>query len=91
MTIHVVREPAHEPEWPELGIQSADFRPTWDGDLVNVYSIVHPQGTRKETESDFQSKAREMARWIIANANQFGAADQECLAVAPTQLHGMLQ
>jgi len=38
-----------EPNWESFGIRRMDFRPHFDGDLVNVFSAIKPQFTEEMT------------------------------------------
>jgi hypothetical protein len=77
-----VREPKTDPDWDMIGIRSTDFRPHFDGDLVNVWSCIHPAKTRLETEGLLAVCIREMAAWILAHRAEFGRSDRFQLILA---------
>ena len=65
-----------EPTWDEFGIDRCDFRRHWNGDLVNVFSIVGPKATEADTEQFMKECARSLAHWIIEHCDQFGPEDR---------------
>ena len=71
-----IRNPESDPEWDTIGITSTDFRPHWEGDIVNVYSCVYPNQTKSETEQLLITRTREMAAWVLAHQGEFGLGDR---------------
>jgi hypothetical protein len=71
-----VRNPKTDPEWDTIGIRCTDFRPQFDGDLVNVFSCIVPAPTRSEFEQLFVRYTREMASWVLAHKAEFGRGDR---------------
>lgn len=65
-----------EVEWDTFGISRVDFSSSWDGDLVNLYTVVYPQATEAETEELMRSCALQIARWILDNRSRFGSNDR---------------
>lgn len=70
-----------EPIWDEFGIERCDFRRHWNGDLVNLFSVVGPKGSEFDTECFMKGCARSLARWIIDHRDQFGTEDRFQLVV----------
>ncbi|GAA5496357.1 hypothetical protein Rhal01_02540 [Rubritalea halochordaticola] len=62
--------------WSSIGIRRADFRPDWNGDLVNVYTAVHPCESADDTEAMMQDCARSIAQWILQHRKEFGREDR---------------
>lgn len=58
-----------------------DFRPHWNGNLVNVFTGIIPAATRAETEGQARHCSRQMALWISKNRDEFGAEDRFQLIV----------
>jgi len=65
-----------EPIWDEFGIDRCDFRRHWNGDLINVFSIVGRKATEAETEHFIKECTRSLARWVIEHRDQFGPEDR---------------
>jgi hypothetical protein len=68
--------PPSEPSWPSVGIRRTDFRPHFDGDLVNLFSVITPLSSQKETETFLLDATREIANWVNAHKEQFGNSDK---------------
>lgn len=64
------------PMWDTVGQSSCDFRPTFDGDLVNLFTCVAPKKTVKETEYTLSECARQIALWVLAHRKQFAPGDR---------------
>ncbi|MCU0796448.1 MAG: hypothetical protein MUF31_10985 [Akkermansiaceae bacterium] len=65
-----------EAAWNSFGISRCDFRPQWDGDLVNLFTVVDIQQDESTTEQFMKDCARAMARWVGEHKEQFGADDR---------------
>lgn len=65
-----------EAAWDSFGINRCDFRPQWDGDLVNLFSVVDIQKDESTTEQFMKDCARAIARWVGEHKNQFGPNDR---------------
>lgn len=65
-----------EAAWDSFGINRCDFRPQWDGDLVNLFSVVDIQEDESTTEKFMKDCARAIARWVGDHKNQFGTNDR---------------
>ncbi len=73
-----IREPSseEEPEWDSFGIKATDFRPHWDGHLVNVFSTITPQKDIAQTERFAVSCARQLADWVVSHRSKFAPGDR---------------
>ncbi len=65
-----------ESTWDSFGINRCDFRPQWDGDLVNLFSVVDMQGDELTTQQFMKDCARAIAGWAGEHKAQFGAEDR---------------
>ena len=65
-----------EPAWDAFGINRCDFRPQWDGDLVNLFSVVDKQESESTTEQFMKDCARAIAGWVGEHKAHFGAGDR---------------
>jgi hypothetical protein len=65
-----------EAAWDSFGISRCDFRPQWDGDLVNLFSVVDIQQDESATEQFMKDCARAIARWVGEHKKQFGTEDR---------------
>jgi len=65
-----------EPNWESFGIRRMDFRPHFDGDLVNVFSAIKPQFTEEMTAQFIKGCAVKLSTWILANRERFGEGDR---------------
>lgn len=65
-----------EPAWDSFGISRVDFRPQWDGDLVNLFSTVEPQVSEPATEQMMIECARALAGWVILHRDRFRSEDR---------------
>ena len=65
-----------EPSWESFGIRRMDFRPHFNGDLVNVFSAVEPQFSEEMTGNFMKDCARKLSAWILVNRDRFGAGDR---------------
>jgi hypothetical protein len=72
----VIKDFKGDPIWDTVRQSSCDFRPTFDGDLVNLATCLAPKATVKETEDALAACARQVASWVIAHRNQFGSGDR---------------
>jgi hypothetical protein len=66
----------NEPAWDSFGINRVDFRPHWNGDLVNLFSSVEPQNSESATERLMIECARSIADWVITHRDKFGTEDR---------------
>lgn len=71
-----IRNPETEPAWDTVGISSCDFRPHFDGDLVNVFTVVLPDDTETATEAQMVQRAITIARWLADHRKEFGKHDR---------------
>jgi len=73
-----IREPSaeEEPEWDSFGINATDFRPHWDGNLINVFSTIKPQQDMAQTERFAIGCARQLAGWVVSHRSQFAPGDR---------------
>jgi hypothetical protein len=74
--MNAVFDPPSEPYWPSVGIRKTDFRPHFDGDLINLYSVVSPQSALLDSEKLFLEATRAIAQWILQHKNEFGLHDR---------------
>jgi hypothetical protein len=76
--MHPVEEPypGTEREWDSFSIVRSDFRGPWNGDLVNLFTLVQPARTVSETAELVVQCARQIAGWVFANRERFGAHDR---------------
>ncbi len=65
-----------EPVWDAVGIRGCDFRPHFDGDLVNVFTTIYPLFSKTETETKFKDIAFAIAEWILDNNSRFSVGDR---------------
>ena len=65
-----------EPAWDSFGINRVDFRPHWDGDLVNIFSSVEPLDSEFATERLMVDCARSIAEWVTDHRDRFGSDDR---------------
>jgi hypothetical protein len=65
-----------EPPWESFGINRVDFRPHWDGDLVNIFTSVEPLDTEFATERLMVECARSIAGWVTGHHERFGSDDR---------------
>jgi hypothetical protein len=69
-------DPRSEREWNTFTVSRTNFRPKWSGDLVNLFSLIRPKRTAAETGEFAKDCAQQMASWILAHKDQFGAEDR---------------
>ena len=79
--MNVIRNPTVDPMWDDLGLTSTDFRPHWNGNLVNVFSGILPSPTKAETQDRAIRYSREIAAWLVNHRDEFGAEDRFQLIV----------
>lgn len=65
-----------EVEWDSFGISRCDFRPQWEGDLVNLFSVVGIREDESSTERFMKHCARAIAGWVVEHKSQFGPEDR---------------
>src|SRR4030095_3096477 len=70
------QSPDEEPEWDSFSISATDFRPLWDGNLVNVFTTIRPLADAGETQTFAMECARHLAAWILTERSRFGAGDR---------------
>ena len=63
----IIRDIKGDAIWETVGLSSCDFRPTFDGDLVNLFTCVAPKKTVKETHDTLSESARQIASWVIVS------------------------
>jgi hypothetical protein len=74
--LEINRSEEVEPAWDSFGIKRTDFRPQFDGDLVNVFSTVQPQLSKEATETYTLECAKMLVEWILKNRDRFGKKDR---------------
>lgn len=57
-------------------MHSCDFRPHFDGDLINLFTGIVPKLTRPETELQFKEVALEIAVWVLEHRKRFSPGDR---------------
>lgn len=65
-----------EMAWDSFGISRCDFRPHWNGDLVNLFSIVDRQEDEPATERFMKDCVRAIAAWVREHKERFGGEDR---------------
>ncbi len=65
-----------EASWDSIGISRFDFRPHWNGDLVNLFSIVDRRDDESSTEQFMKECARSIAGWVGEHRKMFGPEDR---------------
>ena len=65
-----------DPLWDTVRQSSCDFRPTTDGDLVNLSTCITPNITINETERILADCTRQIASWVLAHRNQYATGDR---------------
>ncbi len=65
-----------EREWDSVTITRTNFRPHWNGDLVNLATLIHPRGTLSVTTSLVEQCTVLMAGWVLVNRDRFGPEDR---------------
>ena len=65
-----------EPARDSFEISRIDFRPHWDGDLVNLFSVVGPLDSECATERLMTECARSIAGWVATHRDRFGSEDR---------------
>ncbi|QDT94829.1 hypothetical protein [Gimesia aquarii] len=71
----LARDDKTEPIWSNVGLHRCDFRPHFDGDLLNFFTTTYPLDSIKETASLFKGIALKTAKWILENRNHFSSGD----------------
>ena len=61
----VTEEREGERAWPHVKFYRCDFRPHFDGDLVNLSAIIQPESTEDDTVKLVELRASEIARWVL--------------------------
>lgn len=74
--------PEAELEWDRFSISASDFRPHWDGNLVNVFTTIRPKGDAAVTQEFAIQCARQLAGWILSQCTRFGAGDRFQIIIA---------
>lgn len=74
--MHVIESRDAEPSWDGVSFYRCDFRPHFDGDLVNICTCIEPQVDLPATERLVEECASKIARWIRLNKQIFGAEDR---------------
>jgi hypothetical protein len=65
-----------EADWDSFAITRCDFRPQWNGDLVNLFSVVNKREDESTTEDFMKDCARSIAGWVGEHKEQFGPEDR---------------
>jgi hypothetical protein len=74
--MNVVKKQLDSPMWDTVGLSSCDFRPTFDGDLHNLFTCVSPERTPGATQTVMEQRTREIAQWVLSHRAEFGVADR---------------
>jgi hypothetical protein len=67
--------------FPDGGLERCDFRPHFDGFVVNAWSAMLPLQTEAATRESALRLLAEIAQWLQAHAGTFGAGDRLQLIV----------
>jgi hypothetical protein len=59
-----------------VGIEATDFRPHFEGDLVNLFSCIYPGETYLATTSIMLGRIIEMAEWVLDHRSEYASGDQ---------------
>ena len=65
-----------EPVWESVGLRGCDFRPHFNGDLINLFTAIYPLGSKLETERQFKNITIQISEWILKNRSRFSAGDR---------------
>jgi len=68
--------PGTELEWDSFTIIRADFRSHWNGDLVNLTTLIKPGQTISESAAQAADCTRQIAGWVLSNRERFRAEDR---------------
>jgi hypothetical protein len=74
--------PGTERQWDSFTIVRANFRRHWDGDLVNLFTLIQPGRTMSETAALAADCTQRIAGWVLANRKKFGPKDRFQIVVA---------
>ena len=74
--IEINRSKEIEPAWDSFGIKRTDFRPEFNGDLVNIFSTVQPQSSKEKTELYIVECTKILVEWILKNKDRFCKEDR---------------
>jgi hypothetical protein len=66
---------------PDSGLEGCDFRPHFDGWLLNAFRLSAPSVTREAHMNLVWIYVREMAEWILKRREQFQSGDRFQLVV----------
>ena len=82
--MNVVEEPypGTERVWDSVTAVRVDFRQHWNGDLVNLFTLIEPASTASETATIAADCTRQIAGWVLANRDKFGVDDRFQIVVA---------
>lgn len=61
---------------PDALLEATDFRPHFDGFMINVCLPVRPGGTREETRASFWDALQGLALWLSENRKKFTEGDR---------------
>jgi len=61
---------------PTAILEGCDFRPHFDGYLINVAKTVHPLATREKTKELLWEAIREITTWVVQNRSRFSPEDR---------------
>ena len=67
--------------FPDGGLNRCDFRPQFDGFLVNAHSAMFPRGDASATRVAALKLLAEIAHWLKAHSDAFNVGDQLQLIV----------
>jgi len=72
----LARDDTTEPVWDSVGIHGCDFRPQFDGDLMNLFTTSYPLDSKTETATLFKDIAFTIATWILKQKDRFSSGDR---------------
>lgn len=72
----IIKDFAGDPIWDLVGQSVCDFRPTFNGNLVNLWTCILPTPTIQETKGIFVNHTREIAKWVLSHREQFSPEDR---------------
>lgn len=65
-----------EPKWDFFSTSGCDFRPHWDGNLINVFTTIRSLADLETTQAFAIECARQLASWVLSERHQFGVGDK---------------
>lgn len=74
--------PGTEREWDSFTVMRTDFRPHWNGDAVNLFTLIQPGRTVSDTAALAEECTRKIAGWVLTKREKFGPDDRFQIIVA---------